>query len=335
MYKVKNNNNLINSLDIVIIYSQALGLLFMNIDSEITFRKLQIFLAFMDKKTLNRTATTLNISTVSVHKALHSLENALLCPLFKKEGRLLHPLPSAIIFAEHCHELIKKTQEAITATREAAGFSSERFILGSIYSLTVRVIPQLIMGLKLRRSKLNVDLRLGSNSDLLTQLRNMEIDIALISIDTIKPSAELEIFQIFSDEIYLTVPNDSPFSGRESIDLRELKEHSFVTLTEGFATYTDCNILFKAAGFSPNVTMQVNDIFTLLSMVSSGVGYALLPGRIASVYADQLKLIRISFPTPIHQNIGLVFLKSTEHNPNILSMLAECRMYAKQKKTSL
>jgi len=307
----------------------------MNIDPEITFRKLQILLAFMENKTLIRTATALNISSVSVHKALHSLESALRCPLFKREGRLLQPLPSASILADQSKELINKMQEAINLTREAAGFSSERFILGSIYSLTVKTIPQLIMGLKQRKSKLNIDLRLGSNNDLLAQLKNMEVDAVLISIDTIKPSSELEVFQIFSDEIYLTVPNDSPFSDRDSIDLRELKDSSFVTLTEGFATYADGNMLFEAAGFNPNIAMQVNDVFTLLSMVSSGVGYALLPGRIASVYANQLKLIRLSFPSPIQQSIGLVFLKSKEYNPNILSMLAECRMYASHKKTSL
>ncbi len=307
----------------------------MNIDPDITFRKLQIFLVFMENKTLTRTATALNISSASVHKALHSLESALRCPLFKKEGRLLQPLPSASILADQSKVLINKMQETINLTREAAGFSSERFILGSIYSLTVKTIPQLIMGLKQRRSNLNIDLRLGSNNDLLAQLKNMEVDAVLISIDTIKPSSELEVLQIFSDEIYLTVPNGSPFSDKDSVDFRELKDSSFVTLTEGFATYADGNMLFKAADFNPNIAMQVNDIFTLLSMVSSGVGYALLPGRIASVYSDQVKLIPLSFPAPIRQNIGLVFLKSKEYNPNILSMLAECRMYKNNKKTSL
>lgn len=304
----------------------------MHIDPEITFRKLEIFLSFMDNRTLSSTAVSLNISTVSVHKALHSLESALRCPLFRKEGRLLQPLPSALVLAENSKVIIHKMQKSINLTREAAGFASERFILGSIYSLTVKTIPQLIMGLKLRRSSLNIDLRLGSNNDLLSQLKKMELDAILISIDNIKESTDLEIFDLFSDEIFLTAPKESPFSEKKHISLNELKNSNFVTLTEGFATYKDGQKLFAAAGFSPNVAMQVNDIFTLLSMVSSGVGYALLPGRIASVYSDQVKLIPLSFPAPIQQNIGLVFLKSKEHNPNILSMLAECRMYKSNKK---
>lgn len=50
------------------------------------------FLAFMRCGNLSKTATEMQLSNVSVHKALHSLESALRCPLFKNEGRNLIPL---------------------------------------------------------------------------------------------------------------------------------------------------------------------------------------------------------------------------------------------------
>ncbi|MDK5706863.1 LysR family transcriptional regulator, partial [Serratia nevei] len=42
--------------------------------SEITFRKLSIFMTFMEKGNIARTAETLGLSGVSVHRALHTLE---------------------------------------------------------------------------------------------------------------------------------------------------------------------------------------------------------------------------------------------------------------------
>ncbi len=53
---------------------------------------------------------------------------------------------------------------------------------------------------------------------------------------------------------------------------------------KNFVTHRDGARVFLQAGFEPKVAMQVNDIFTLLSIVSSGVGSALLPRRIAAVY---------------------------------------------------
>ncbi len=53
------------------------------IDDEITFRKLEILLAFMETGNLTRAADQLGVSTASVHRALHSLETGTRCGLFR------------------------------------------------------------------------------------------------------------------------------------------------------------------------------------------------------------------------------------------------------------
>ncbi|HCV75423.1 MAG TPA: LysR family transcriptional regulator, partial [Pseudomonas sp.] len=53
----------------------------MSDNDDLTLRKLEIFLAFMRSRNLARAAAELGTSHVSVHRAIHSLENALRCPL--------------------------------------------------------------------------------------------------------------------------------------------------------------------------------------------------------------------------------------------------------------
>ncbi|GAC1029745.1 LysR substrate-binding domain-containing protein [Pseudomonas sp. No.21] len=300
----------------------------MQIDDELTLKKLQTFLAFMRSGNLSRAAAELNTSNVSVHRAIHSLESALRCPLFKHEGRNLTPLESAFVLEERAQKLVQDVLETVRLTREAAGFSAERFKLGSLYSLTVKTVPQLIMGLKLRRSELNIDLTLGSNADLLYRLKNLELDAMLVSLDDSVSDPDCEQLPLFSDDIFLAVPTDSPFAEQAEVDLADLADSTFITLTQGFATHRDGARVFEQAGFEPKVAMQVNDIFTLLSMVSSGVGYALLPGRIAAVYENRVKLIPLQARYRLQQHIGVVFLKAKERDPNLLALLAECRMYS-------
>lgn len=300
----------------------------MLIDEELTLKKLEVFLAFMRTGNLARAAAELQTSNVSVHRAIHSLESALRCPLFKHEGRSLTPLESAYVLEERAQKLIQDVVESVRLTREAAGFSAERFKLGSLYSLTVKTVPQLIMGLKIRRSELNIDLILGSNIDLLYKLKNMEVDAALVSLDETVNDPDCEQIPLFSDDIFLATPADSKFAQRTEVDLAEVRDETFITLTQGFATHQDGKRVFEQAGFEPKVAMQVNDIFTLLSMVSSGVGYALLPGRIAAVYENRVKLIPLQEKYRLQQHIGVVFLKAKERDPNLLALLAECRMYA-------
>ncbi len=300
----------------------------MLIDEELTLKKLEVFLAFMRTGNLGRAAAQLGTSNVSVHRAIHSLESALRCPLFKHEGRNLTPLESAYVLEERAQQLIQDVVEGVRLTREAAGYSAERFKLGSLYSLTVKTVPQLIMGLKIRRSELNIDLILGSNLDLLYKLKNMEVDAALVSLEGDVADQDCERIALFSDDMFLATPADSKFAQRAEVDLTEVRDETFITLTSGFATHKDGKRVFEQAGFEPKVAMQVNDIFTLLSMVSSGVGYALLPGRIAAVYENHVKLIPLQARYRLQQHIGVVFLKAKERDPNLLALLAECRMYA-------
>ncbi len=48
-------------------------------------------------------------------------------------------------------------------------------------------------------------------------------------------------------------------------------QRHLITLTQDSATHQDGNRVLQKAGFEPKVAMQVNDVFTLLSIASCGV----------------------------------------------------------------
>ncbi|KXZ68736.1 LysR family transcriptional regulator [Acinetobacter venetianus] len=302
----------------------------MEIDEDLTLRKIQIFLAFMRYGNLSKTAAEMQISNVSVHKALHSLENSLRCPLFKNEGRNLIPLKSAYVLQENSQKIVQDIVTAVNKTREAAGFAAKVLHLGSLYSLTVNTIPNVISGLKLRRGELDIQLLLSSNLDLVKKLKTTELDAIIVALNETTSDADFESLAMFQDDIYLAVNKNSPLANLEEIDLSTLKDETFLTLSKGFATRHDSDVVFEKAGIDPKVFLQVSDIFTLISMVSTGVGLALLPGRISTIYESSVKLIPLQAPYRIKQEIGLVFLKSKERDPNLLALIAECRMFARQ-----
>ena len=305
----------------------------MEIDDELTLKKIQIFLAFMRCGNLSKTAAEMQISNVSVHKALHSLENALRCPLFKNEGRLLIPLKSAYVLEENSKKIVQDIVSAVNKTREAAGFAAKVFHLGSLYSLTVNTIPSVISGLKLRRGDLDIQLFLSSNLDLVKKLKATELDAIIVALNDVTQQPEFEHLPMFQDEIFLAVPKNSKYAQSTEIDLSLLRDETFLTLAKGFATRNDGDTIFEKAGIDPKVFLQVSDIFTLISMVSSGVGLALLPGRVSTIYESSVKLIQLQPQYQIKQEIGLVFLKRKERDPNLLAFIAECRMFAKKHST--
>lgn len=302
----------------------------MDIDDELTLKKIQIFLAFMRCGNLTKTAAEMQISNVSVHKALHSLESALRCPLIKHEGRSLIPLKSAYVLQENAQKLVQDMITTVNKTREAAGFAAKVLHLGSLYSLTVNTIPNVISRLKLRRGELDIQLLLSSNLDLVKKLKSTELDAIIVALNATTDDPDFESLPMFEDKIFLAVNKNSALASMHEVDLASLKDETFLTLSKGFATRSDSDEVFENAGIDPKVFLEVSDIFTLISMVSTGVGLALLPGRISTIHESSVKLIPLKGAKQIKQEIGLVFLKSKERDPNLLALIAECRMFAKQ-----
>ena len=178
----------------------------MAIDDAITLKKLEVFLAFMALNNMARVAEALGQSTVSVHRALHSLEEALRCPLFKREGRNMIPLQTAYTFAEYAKKSIAECEEGVRKVREAAGFNATRLKIGSLYSLTLRCIPQLLVGLKSRKPELDIDLTLGSNRELLRSLADGQLDAIVIGLHAENDSNGLVSVPLFDDDVFLAAP---------------------------------------------------------------------------------------------------------------------------------
>lgn len=300
------------------------------IDNDFTIRKLEIFLAFMERQNIARAAETLGISSVSVHRALHSLELTLRCPLFARDGRNLRPLPAAQTLAHHAKETLIRIRCLIDATRETAGFGNGRMKLGCLYSLTTEIVPQLIMGLKRRRPQMEIDLSMNAGRNLLAQLKDNQLDAALMSLPGEKTEMSgLITLPLFEDSFYLAVPLTASPQIREPADLADLQQEKFVTLKDGFATAQQFQDAFEAANYQPTVVTRLNDIFSLMNMVQAGVGYSLVPGRIGKVFANSVKLISLAEKYRKSQTVALVFPKNRERDPDMLALIAEARMIAR------
>jgi LysR family malonate utilization transcriptional regulator len=294
------------------------------IDDEITFRKLEVFLAYMKEGNLSRAAELLDVSTVSVHRALHSLEDGIRCQLFRHEGRNLSPTDAAHVLADFARDVLKLMSDGMKATREAGGYSSGTIRIGSLYSLTTGTVPRVIVELKARKPNLQVELILGSNADLTRKLKKGEIDAALAAIPELEP--DIEGVALFEDDIFFAAPVGSVYADVDSVDLRACAEERFVSLSEGFATFNGFVEAFRVAQFTPNVVMQVGDIFSLMNLVSGGVGYTLLPGRVRDVFKDKVQLIPLQRKYLMRQVIGLAFMRTRGRDPNVLLLTSVCRM---------
>jgi LysR family malonate utilization transcriptional regulator len=294
-------------------------------NEEITLRKFAILGSFVRTGSLSKTAEELQLSSVSIHKALHSLESGIGCPLFVKEGRQLKPLPAAIYLAEASADLLEDVDRILKKTRAKAGVESGQIRLGSMYSLTANIIPRIIMGTKIRRPDLDIDLYLGSNEDLMKRLSEGSVDAVVIAVPANDLPEGVQVISLFEDQLFLASSKANKPTQAE-IDLLDYQHEKFLTLQDGFATTSGFYEAFQLAGFRPDVIMKVGDIFSLMNMVSGDLGRSLLPGRVKSLMGNVIEFTPLLPKYQVTQSIGLMYLQANESNPNVLAIAAEARM---------
>ena len=300
-------------------------------NEEVTLRKLEILCSFIRTGNLAKTAEELGLSSVSVHKALHSLEAGIGCLLFVRDGRALKPLPAATYLSETSFDILNEVGRMIKKTRSKAGIEVGQIRLGAMYSLTSNIIPKLIMRTKIRRSDLDIDLFLGSNEDLMSKLLSGNIDATVIAIPSANLPEGIQVVPLFEDRLYLASSKKNK-PKQSSIDLADYRNEEFLTLQDGFATTSGFYDVFKLAGFEPKVVMKVGDIFSLMNMVAGDMGRTLLPGRVRDLMGDAIEFTPLNAKYEVIQRIALMYLQANESNPNILALAAEARMLHRNNK---
>ncbi len=79
------------------------------------------------------------------------------------------------------------------------------------------------------------------------------------------------------EEILLAVPSSNPISSKHQIEMRALKEESFISFSPDHSLRNITNDLCSQAGFSPNIVIECNDPFYIREYVKMGMGISLVP----------------------------------------------------------
>jgi LysR family malonate utilization transcriptional regulator len=167
-----------------------------DITSDLTFRKLSIFMTFMEKGNIARTAETLGLSGCQRARArCLSTRGVTYCP----SGGLDI---AGVLPGSHANHGARSGRSA-----QDGGYRPESFARRHALFAHAGNRPPLIMGMKLRRPDLEMDLTMGSNETLLHKLEEGSLDAILISISESElDSANLEMLPLFHDEIFLAAP---------------------------------------------------------------------------------------------------------------------------------
>ena len=264
----------------------------------IDFELYKVFYMTARCGSITQAAQQLCLTQPSVSKHIHTLEEALGCPLFLRSKRGVRLTAEGLALMSKlepaCKLIFAAEQELRSLNTLETGFVR---IASTEMSFKSYVLPAM---LRFRQEHPGVKVRFSNalNDAMIRMLETGLIDIAILH-EPFRKEDFMELYSIEHMDEHLVCGAafshlaDSPHS------LQELTGYPFVSMPEGSSTMEYLRRQFSAQGlaFEPDITVTTVDL--TVQAVENGLGLATLPGRIAAPLIEAGRMHRIELTPPL------------------------------------
>lgn len=259
-------------------------------------RQLKHFIVLAETLNFRRAAERLHISQPPLTVSIKKLEAEWRVALFDRNThgvRLTAAGQAALSSARQALYFADMAGQA-AAAGAAGEFGALR--LGFIGSATYSLMPRLLSTFRRRYPGVTLLLEESFAADLLQRVRDGTMDAALIRMVRNQRNPDgINLTLLQTDHFTLAVPRDNPLAALGSVRLHDLREESFIGYSDGVNSYFRFMWagLFHRAGFQPRVQQEATQVQTVLSLVESGLGLALVPSSASKYLSPELRLLEI------------------------------------------
>lgn len=254
---------------------------------------------------MTQAAEKLNISQPALSKSIAQLEEEVGVPLFDRKGRSIKLNRFGELFLKRTMPISKLYEEVKQEIADLVTPDYGVITIGFTHTVGMQLIPRLVRMFRRKYPNVQFEFTQSNSFHLLRQLEAGEFELCLVPyVDTDIP---FEWVELWSEELFVIVPEDHRLANRKQIHLSEIGNDPFVSLKEGNSLRQINDQLLAHANISPEVVFEGEEFHTLAGFVEAGLGVALLP-NIRGLNEYHLSKIRVSEPI-CQRKLGIGYMK--------------------------
>lgn len=275
------------------------------------WQQLEYFLVVARLQHMTEAAKRLSISQPALSRSIAKLEQELGVPLFEREGRNIRLNRYGERFAARVEQALEAVRLGKEELRDLTDPESGTIVVSFLKSLGLSVFPRLMSSFLKEAPRAQFQLYQQSTREMLDKLERSEIDFALSSMTESRNGIEWRF--LWEEELFAYVPVDHSLACQDAIDIVALSEERFIAVKPGYGLRTITDRLFNAAGVTPTISFEAEEVVSVAGFVAAGLGVTLLP-RLPELHEDKLARIRVTDPE-CRRHIGLAWKKDGYLSP--------------------
>lgn len=237
--------------------------------------QLQQFRAAARLNHMGQAAEELHVSQPALSQTIKRLERHYGLSLFDRVGRTVRLNSSGQVLLEHVERALLALEDADRAMHDLMHSKQQSIALGYFGGRNAKAIPYLIRRFHRISSSVDFGLFRGSNSQLFKGLKQGALDFCF----TTQASTTDDIISqpLWHEKLFVYVSTTHPLASRTVIDLAEIAQEPVLSLGKSSDLRGITDALCEAAGFSPRIVFEGQNIVTLHGLIAANVGVALAP----------------------------------------------------------
>ena len=243
----------------------------------IELRHLIYFIAVAEELHFGRAAERLFIAQPPLSQQIQRLEKELGALLFRRTKRSVELTEAGAVFLEEARRTVAQAELAVSTARRAQRGEVGRLEIGFVASATYLSLPEALRTYRRNYPEVELSLSELTTAQQVKALLNRQLDVGFVRPPLY--TTEIETYILMEEEFVLALPETHALQNLANITLSKLKDEPFILYPRhlGPGLYDPVVSACQQAGFSPRVVQEATQMHTILSLVTIGVGVALVP----------------------------------------------------------
>lgn len=263
-------------------------------------RHLRYFLAVAEEGNFTRAATRLGMSQPPLSQQMRDLEQEIGVPLFERLAQGVALTEAGRVFLLEARSMIERAERAKALARRAGEGATGLLRIGITATATFNPVPATMIR-SFRRDHPDVAITMEESRSirLVERLLTNELDVVFVRPSPAFP-ASIDLSIIDREPLIVALCDDHAMADLRDLTLGDLAEEAFIVLNKSVcASFHDAAIqAARTAGFDLVIGHQAVRLTSIIDMVASNLGVALVPQSLARVAATGVRFREFAANTP-------------------------------------
>ena len=258
-------------------------------------RQLEHFIAVAEEQHFTRAAEQLYISQSGLSASIRALETELGADLFLRSTRRVELTAAGQAFLAEATRTVTSAAAARNAVEAVRGVLRGTLSVGTEQCLGVVNLAEELGRFRSDHPGVEVRLTFDGSTSLMERLATGQLDLALTAVCG-PPPRTTTLVPLWEEPFVLLCHPGHRLARQETVRLDETAAEPQVGFLPEWAARVLAGQAYAELGLKHRVSMEVNDVHTLLDLVGQQLGVAIVPAHFARKRPATLRAVPIEHP---------------------------------------